>query len=420
MVLRDARQGESLVNQRGLKLFLSLLPQRWWPAPDPSKRVGVIVTIYNEDPELLRRCLDSLLTQTFPPHRIVVVDDHSTDLAAYEIASHYAALDARIQIARQPVNLGKREALAVGFRTMADDVDVFLCVDSDSVLERNAIHEGMRPFRSRGVAAVTGIVLPSNYDANIVTRLQDVRYANSFVTERAAYSRLGSVLCVCGALAFYRASIVSQHLDDFLGQTFLGRPATVGDDRHMTNLCLTHGRVVLAPQSISHTAVPERFGHFVRQQARWGRSFFRESIWALRHLHPWRVAWWLTLIEIAQWAVFSTILIYVVIVHPIVTGDVLVVQYVVFVGAMALARAVRYFDVSRRRQRLMSRIWSFMVAPLYGYMALFVLLPLRFYSLVTLRTTKWGTRQAVEVMADDHRSAQQPPIHRSEGAVASL
>lgn len=392
----------------GMKLFLSLLPPKWWPAPDPFKRVGVVVTIYNEDPELLRRCLDSVLSQTFPPTRIVVVDDHSAKLAAHDIASRYAALDPRIQVVRQPANRGKREALAVGFRAMADDVDIFLCIDSDSVLERNAVYEGVRPFRSRGIAAVSGIVLPSNHDTNVVTRLQDVRYANSFVTERAAYSRLGSVLCVCGALAFYRASIVMQHLDEFLDQTFLGKPATVGDDRHMTNLSLAHGRVVLADQSISHTAVPQRFGHFVRQQARWGRSFFRESTWALRHLRPWRVAWWLTLIEIAQWAVFSTILIYVVVVHPIITGEVLVAQYLLFVGAMALARAVRYFDISRRHQRLTSRLRSFLVAPLYGYMALFVLLPLRFYSLVTLRATKWGTRQAVEVMADES-SAQTAP-----------
>ncbi|MET9023098.1 hypothetical protein ABZV93_24290, partial [Actinopolymorpha sp. NPDC004070] len=60
--------------------------------------------------------------------------------------------------------------------------------------------------------------------------------------------------------------------------------------------------------AIAHTAVPERFNHFVRQQARWGRSFFRESLWVLGNLSPTRPAWWLTLLELAQWAVFSSIL----------------------------------------------------------------------------------------------------------------
>src|SRR3546814_13499545 len=74
-------------------------------------------------------------------------------------------------------------------------------VCSSDLLEPNAVREGMRPFRSRRVNAATGLVLPLNYDQNLLTRLQDVRYANAFLCERAAYSWFGSVLCVCGILA---------------------------------------------------------------------------------------------------------------------------------------------------------------------------------------------------------------------------
>ncbi|HEX6231765.1 MAG TPA: glycosyltransferase, partial [Jiangellaceae bacterium] len=381
----------------GSKLLASLVPPRRWPPPDPRRRVGVIVTIYNEDPDLLRRCLDALLTQTFPVRRIVVVDDASADLAAYDVAAHYASADPRITVVRQRENRGKREALAVGFRAMAGEVDVYCCVDSDSVLEPIAVAEGVRPFDSRRITAVTGMVVPSNYTASLITRLQDIRYINAFLIERAAYSRLGSVLCVCGAIAFYRASVVDRHLEAFLAQRFLGRPAVVGDDRHLTNRCLTEGKVVLAEQSISHTAVPEKIGHFARQQVRWGRSFFRESLWALRHLPLSRPGWWLTLVELTQWFVFSTALVYIVVVHPILTGRLLIVEYLIFVGLMSLARSVRYFDLRRRGQTLGARLATFAVAPLYGYLALLVLLPLRFWSLATMRRTGWGTRKKVEV-----------------------
>lgn len=381
----------------GTKLLLSLLPARRWPLPLRRMRVGAIVTIYNEDPELLGRCLDSLLAQTFEPARIVVVDDCSPDSRAYEVACSYAAANPQISVFRQPENMGKREGLAVGFRAMAGQVDVFVCVDSDSILEPEAIHEGMRPFRRRRVTAATGLVLPLNYDKNILTRLQDVRYANSFLGERAAYSRFGSVLCVCGSLAFYRADVVLRNLDDFLNQRFLGKRAVLGDDRRMTNYCLTEGQVMFVESAISRTAVPERFHHFVRQQARWGRSFFRESLWTLRTLGPLRVAWWLTLLELAQWLVFSTILVYVVAIHPLVTGEWLAGQYLWFVGLMATARAVRYFDVRRIDQSIWSRLLTFATAPLYGYLNLLVMLPLRMWSLVTLKTTAWGTRKKVEV-----------------------
>ncbi|WP_165367831.1 glycosyltransferase family 2 protein [Phytoactinopolyspora endophytica] len=394
----------------GGKLFASLVPPRRRPRSNPRMRVGVVVTIYNEDPELLRRCLDSLLSQTFPPERIVIVDDHSDGLAAHDVAVCYATLDSRITVVRQPVNLGKREGLAVGFRAMAGEVDVFVCVDSDSVLEPNAVDEGMQAFRSRKVTAATGLVLPLNYDTNLLTRLQDVRYANAFLGERAAYSHAGSVLCVCGILAFYRADVVLRHLDDFLTQRFLGRPAVTGDDRRLTNYCLTQGRVVFIETAIAHTAVPDRLGHFVRQQARWGRSFFRESAWVLSHLRPSRAAWWLTLLEVAQWIVFSTVLVYMVGVHPLITGHVIIGEYLVFVGLMATARAVRYFDVRRDGQSGWSRMVSFVTAPLYGYMNLFVMLPLRFWSLVTLRRSSWGTRQAVEVSVQAAPPEMREPV----------
>jgi hyaluronan synthase len=387
----------------GTKLFLSLLPARRWRSPNPHARVGAVVTIYNEDPELLRGCLDSLLRQTFPLTSIFVIDDASADLAAYDLACQYAARDRRILVRRQPVNMGKREGLAVGFRAMADQVDVFLCTDSDSRLEPNAVYEGMRPFGSRRITATTGLVLPSNYGRNALTRLQDVRYANAFLGERAAYSRFGSVLCVCGILAFYRANVALHHLDDFVNQRFLGQPATIGDDRRMTNYCLTAGRVVFVESAIAHTAVPERFSHYVRQQARWGRSFFRESLWVLAKFRPTRAAWWLTLLELTQWMVFSTILVYFVIVHPLLTGQLLIMQYLLFVGLLALARAVRYFDVRRVDQPVWSRLVTFAVAPLYGYLNLLVMLPLRFYSLITLRIVKWGTRKHVEVTAEGTR-----------------
>ncbi|PSL04144.1 hyaluronan synthase [Haloactinopolyspora alba] len=388
----------------GTKLLLSLIPQRKRPEANHNKRVGVIVTIYNEDPELLRRCIDSLLNQTFQPTRLIIVDDHSGKLAAFEMAKFYATIDPRVTAVRQPENLGKREGLAVGFREMAGEVDVFVCVDSDSVLEPNAIAEGMRAFRSRKVTAATGLVLPLNYETNALTRLQDVRYANAFLGERAAYSQFGSVLCVCGILAFYRADIVMKNLDDFLTQEFLGKPAVTGDDRRLTNYALTQGRVEFVESAIAHTAVPEKFSHFVRQQARWGRSFFRESLWVLGNLRPSRMAWWLTALEIAQWAVFSTLIMYVVVIHPLVGGEPMIGQYLLFVGFMALARAVRYFDVRRDGQGVLSRLGTFFTAPIYGYMNLFVMLPLRFYSLVTLRLASWGTRKSVEVTAQPAQS----------------
>jgi hypothetical protein len=55
-------------------------------------------------------------------------------------------------------------------------------------------------------------------------------------------------------------------MPDFLSQTFLGVPAIFGDDRRLTNYVLLQGKVVFQETAVAWTAVPQRLGHFARQQ----------------------------------------------------------------------------------------------------------------------------------------------------------
>ncbi len=379
------------------KLALSLMPApKWEPAP-LGWRVCVVVPIYNEDPAILARNLASIDAQTYAPTHVWVVDDGSSDPSARIMAEWWAAHRPEARVVYQE-NAGKREAMGQAFRALASEVDVFVCVDSDTVLEPNAIEEGLAAFTDPDVAAVTGTVVALNQDRGLLPRLLDLRYVNAFLYERAAYSRLGAVLCVCGSAAFWRADIIERHLDDFLGQTFLGQPASYGDDRHLTNLSLQYGKVVLAHKAVARTAVPERSGHFLRQQIRWGKSFFRESLWTLTHLGPRRVAWWLAALEAVSWAGFSIGLLVTAFVLPAVTGRVHLVDYLVWCFIAGYARSVHVFSVSRSEWSRWEQALAFLLSPAYGMVHVLLLLPLRVYSLLTLRSNSWGTRKGgVEV-----------------------
>lgn len=59
---------------------------------------------------------------------------------------------------------------------------------SDTVLAEDALHEALKPFAEARVTVVTGLVLALSRRRNLLTRLTDLRYANSFLFERAAYS----------------------------------------------------------------------------------------------------------------------------------------------------------------------------------------------------------------------------------------
>ncbi|GAB2717580.1 glycosyltransferase [Streptomyces bullii] len=374
--------------------------------------VTAVIPIYNEDPVMFEQGMRSLLAQSRLPNEIHIIDDASADdsgiRAAKKLRREFEAKGVKYTVSVQPENKGKREALALGFEA-APYSDIFLCVDSDTILSRDTVRELLLPLADEKIMASTGMVLALNHDSNVFTRLQDLRYGNSFLFERAAYSRLKSVLCCCGALSAYRGTLVRKYLPDFLNQQFLGKPAVFGDDRRMTNYCLMEGQVVFQETAVGYTAVPEKLPHFLRQQVRWNKSFFRESLWAFTHQKKYRPAFWLTCMELALWLVFGSAMFYSMVILPIThpqqflrhIGD-----YVVFMILMGYLRNVRYLDFPRRGMGFVKRFGMFLLAPLYGLIQLFLLTPLRFYALLTLHKGSWGTRQGgVEVsVAGDHEA----------------
>src|SRR5262249_24576043 len=111
-------------------------------------KVTVNIPVYNEDPLILDRALYALFTQTLLPDRVEVVDDGSTrdysEDRAYWQQRHPSALES--SWVWQP-NQGKRRAQARTFTTA--DADIFVTLDSDTALERNALREGLKPFADR-------------------------------------------------------------------------------------------------------------------------------------------------------------------------------------------------------------------------------------------------------------------------------
>jgi len=396
---RGATYGIALFALLSLKLTASVKHAPSREAP-PRREIAVVVPFYNEDPEILALCLDSILAQTYRPSHVVVIDDGSTDLRAGSEMAGWQQRFGTAGIAFTAIsfdeNKGKREALVAGFRTVPT-AWAYLCVDSDTRLEPRALHEVMRPFADPSVTCATGLVIASNWRRNVLTRLIDLRYTNAFLFERAAYSALGSVLCACGSLAVYRADVVRKYADDFLNQRFLGQKAIFGDDRRLTNYALLEGRAVLQETAIASTAVPERLSHYVRQQVRWNKSFFRESLWAIRNLDRRRPAVWLTLVELTSWIVFTGMLFAATIVNPIRTGEVMLLTYASYLVLVGYARSVRYFEVRRKGVRRWEVAGTFLLAPLYGLLHMGLLMPLRLYSLATLHRGGWGTRKSVEV-----------------------
>lgn len=93
------------------------------------RKITAIVPIYNVE-QYLKKCLDSLLAQTFPFYEIILVDDGSKDSSG-KIAEEYAEKFGMIKVIHQE-NQGLSAARNTGLNSLTGDYVMF--VDSDDYI----------------------------------------------------------------------------------------------------------------------------------------------------------------------------------------------------------------------------------------------------------------------------------------------
>ena len=254
--------------------------------PDYTPSVTVVIPCFNEE-EWIRTTIIKCVDQDYPVDKLefIIVDDGSSDNSVNVIKKTVEDLCAegeqydirnRVRVFFQKYNQGKREAMGIGIRNCRTEMIVF--VDSDSFLQPNAIRHLVQPMRDPKMAGVAGRTDVANVYTNRLTKMQAVRYYISFRVMKAAEAYFDSVMCLSGPLSCYRISVVREIFDEWLNQKFMGRKATFGDDRALTNFVVEHHRTYYQDTAICSTIVPRRHKQFLRQQMRWKRSWLRESL----------------------------------------------------------------------------------------------------------------------------------------------
>ena len=238
----------------------------------------VVIPAYNEG-AMVAQSIDSVAGAFYALERlqIIVVDDGSTDDTWMHIQRAIARHGDRVEAIRLARNSGKRQALAAGFRRAKGEI--FVTVDSDSLIDPHALLALAGPFASERIGAVAGRVLVYNRREGLIPRMLHVRYALSFDFLRAYQSTFRTVYCTPGALSAYRASAVRKVMDKWLKQRFLGVPATIGEDRAMTNDIMRLGYDTVYQRTATVlTVVPLTYRKLCRMFLRWDRSFIREEM----------------------------------------------------------------------------------------------------------------------------------------------
>jgi len=265
-----------------LMAFRTLLWFTYEPRPMASvlnaPRMTVVIPAYNEG-AMVAKTIDSVANAKYPAGQleIIVVDDGSKDDTWWHIQQAAARHGDRVVALRMDRNRGKREALAAGFRRGKGEI--FVTIDSDSVIESNALLALAGPFADERIGVVAGRVMVYNRQEGLIPRMLHVRYTLSFDFLRAYQSTFGTVYCSPGALSAYRASAVRKVLDKWLNQHFLGARAAAGEDRAMTNDIMRLGYdSVYQRTAMVLTIVPRTYDKLCKMFLRWDRSYVREEL----------------------------------------------------------------------------------------------------------------------------------------------
>lgn len=239
----------------------------------------IIVPAYNEG-KLVYETLMSIVKSDYPKEKMEIwaIDDGSKDDTWFWINKANADLNNSITIFQQPKNKGKRHALYKGFS--AGKGEIFITIDSDSIVEKDTLRNLVSPFvKDKNCGAVAGNVKVLNKKQAIIPKMLNVSFVFSFEFIRAAQSSLGFVLCTPGALSAYRRNAVLNGLEKWINQKFAGKIATIGEDRAMTNFILKQGYTVSFQKNATVlTNTPTGFKNLHKMFTRWERSNIRETL----------------------------------------------------------------------------------------------------------------------------------------------
>ncbi|WP_277543597.1 glycosyltransferase family 2 protein [Haloarcula laminariae] len=267
--------------------------------------IALVVPAYNEE-ATIRESVQSMLSLNYPELEVVVVNDGSTDatldrlierfdlepldaevpfdVPAEEIHETYRSTRYEELFVVDKANGGKSDALNAGI--WLTEMPLFCAVDSDTLIDRDALLQIVKPFVKRpgttvatgGVIRVAnncivedGLVKEVNLPKTGLPGLQVMEYLRAFYSGRLGLNRINGLILISGAFGLFRTDVVREiggYRHDTITEDFdiivrLHRYLT-DEDREYT--------VDFVPEPVAWTEVPANRQMLGRQRRRWFRG----------------------------------------------------------------------------------------------------------------------------------------------------
>ncbi len=110
------------------------------------KKISIIIPVYNVE-SYLKRCLDSIIAQSYRDFEVLLIDDGSND-SSPQICDEYALKDERIHVIHKE-NGGVSSARNAGLNLANGQYIAF--VDSDDYIEADYLESLLKPFTEQSI-----------------------------------------------------------------------------------------------------------------------------------------------------------------------------------------------------------------------------------------------------------------------------
>jgi len=333
--------------------------------------VSIITPVYNEDPDVFSRALESWHKNS-PDEIIAVIDEKESRCIQVfkKFASDKPA--ARLVVTSKP---GKRNSLSEGIRLAKSEIVAL--VDSDTVWETGTKINALAPFSNQkigGVCTRQNVMECGSIWQRVTDIFWDTRNHDDLPAQAANGGKLS---CLSGRTAFYRKSLILPKLDLFLNEVLFGRKKESGDDKFLTRMIQMEGYQTYYQNTAQiYSSAVSNFRAFLRQRIRWTRNSFNSDLASMRDGWVWKDHY-LAFSMIDRFITAFTVLI-----SPIMLGIALYLNHwLVVVSILLLWTVGRGIKIMPHLKRKPADI---VILPIYTFVN-FIIAITKIYSLITLR-----------------------------------
>ena len=269
--------------------------------------VSILVPAHNEEVTNVES-VESLLGLDYRLYEVIVLDDGSTDATAARLVERFSMQPVhrpvRLSLPCQPIeeifeargtpvplmlvrkrNGGKGDALNTGINVA--QYPYFLCIDADSMLQRDSLEHIVQPVMedddvvavggqvcvSQGVRLEEGRVVSYHLPRRLLVSMQALEYERSFLASRILLDGFNGNLIVSGAFGLYKKDVVvaaGGYDTDTLGEDM----ELVMKLHAFCRNNLVRYAIRYEPRAVCWSQAPSTWRDLAKQRRRWHMGLF--------------------------------------------------------------------------------------------------------------------------------------------------